>query len=102
MVPVRLGSRAATTRVVCLPRACARRRHAVVFGGLSRANAGSDATDAAAPGGNTHDCPRQPAGAVGEFLYSAPDAEAPSESSYHQLLSRHLPSVSQVHRTAVP
>ena len=26
---------------------------------------------------------------------------APGESSYHQFLSRHLPSVSEVHRTAI-
>ena len=57
MVSVRSGSRAAIALVVRLPRTCARRRHAMVFGGLSRANAGSDATAAAALGGTLMSAP---------------------------------------------
>src|ERR1700747_2390669 len=50
MVPVRSGSRKTTAPVVRLPRPCARRRHAVVFGGLSRVNARGGAMAAAARG----------------------------------------------------
>src|ERR1700746_2093664 len=57
MVPVRSGSRKTTAPVVRLPRPCACRRHAVVFGGLSRANARGDATAAAALGGSAMSTP---------------------------------------------
>src|SRR6201997_1521402 len=57
MVSVRSGSRKTTAPVVHLPRPCARRRHAVVFGGLSRANARGDATAATALGGSAMSTP---------------------------------------------
>src|SRR5689334_23653942 len=57
MVPVWSGSRATTAPVVHLPRSCPRRRHSVVFRGLSRAHARGDATARAALGGSTMNTP---------------------------------------------
>src|ERR1700734_2157263 len=68
MVSLRSGSGEAVASVVCLPRARARRRYAMVFGSLSRTHAGGDATPAAALGGSPMSTPTSLAGLLESFF----------------------------------
>src|ERR1700739_4407207 len=94
MVPVRSGSRKTTPPVVHLPRPCARRRHAVVFGGLSRANARGDGTAATALGGSAMSTPISLAALLERFFtqrlmqqrHASPHTISSYRDTFHQFL----------------
>src|SRR5262249_61289559 len=94
MVPVRSGSRKTAATVVHLPGPCSRRRHAVVLGGLSRANARGDATAAATLGGSAMSTPISLAALLERFFterlmqqrQASPHTISSYRDAFHQFL----------------